>query len=680
MPKSDLKSKSPAEFFAEHQNIAGFDNPGKSLYTTVREFVENSLDAAEAIQVLPTIELSIEQIDQSTLDDLRGFKSGRRKDMRLYAKSKRGNGAGLGDSEDTGAAGASEEKGKGGGRGGGRGGGGKGVSSGGGKRGKRIRRSASEGNVGYFRVTCRDNGGGMPHAKIPRMLGVVLSSTKYGVKQTRGKFGLGAKMALVWAKKSTGMPVKVESAQEGQRITVCKLDIDIHKNEPRVLLHDRRPNPKGWRGTSISVVISGNWTNYRSKVINYLRQLAVITPYAQIHFCFKSADDGNRRGVELQFKRRSEQCPAPPTQVRHHPSSVDNLVIESLVATVRPGMQLRKFLSTQLSSITPTLASRLIQELGSRFEPEMPVGEMTKKQIHQVTSLLRDARFPKPSGACLSPAGEYNMRLGILKELNPETVATFSEPVAVHEGHPFIVEAAVSLGGSIAKPGVNVFRYANRIPLLFEAGSDITTQIATKKIRWGSYKIKNTDKVGVFVSIVSTKIPFKGTSKEYIGDDNGPIHASIRHAISQCCIQLRKELVKRNALRTQADRKKALVKYIPDVCRALMQTLGSMTQEEGGVAFGPRARASAAAKSVELKRLGDAVVERHASGKITEKEMRERLRTYVERVDAQLALDFATKRGRDSKNKDVLYAVPLDKKRKTTGPLPHDDFQFSLLL
>src|SRR4051812_23192277 len=26
---SQLKSKSPAEFFAEHQNIAGFDNPGE---------------------------------------------------------------------------------------------------------------------------------------------------------------------------------------------------------------------------------------------------------------------------------------------------------------------------------------------------------------------------------------------------------------------------------------------------------------------------------------------------------------------------------------------------------------------------------------------------------------------------------------------------------------------------
>ena len=36
------------------------------------------------------------------------------------------------------------------------------------------------------------------------------------------------------------------------------------------------------------------------------------------------------------------------------------------------------------------------------------------------------------------------------------------------EGHAFIVEAAVSLGGTGLKPGLNVYRFANRIPLLFE--------------------------------------------------------------------------------------------------------------------------------------------------------------------------------------------------------------------
>ena len=51
----EIATKSPAEFFAEHHTIAGFGTPGKSLYTTLRELVENSLDACEEISMLPTI-------------------------------------------------------------------------------------------------------------------------------------------------------------------------------------------------------------------------------------------------------------------------------------------------------------------------------------------------------------------------------------------------------------------------------------------------------------------------------------------------------------------------------------------------------------------------------------------------------------------------------------------------
>ena len=44
------------------------------------------------------------------------------------------------------------------------------------------------------------------------------------------------------------------------------------------------------------------------------------------------------------------------------------------------------------------------------------------------------------------------------------------------------------------------------------------TKTALKRINWNSYKINQSqDKVGVFVSIVSTKIPYKGAGKEYIG-------------------------------------------------------------------------------------------------------------------------------------------------------------------
>lgn len=41
-------------------------------------------------------------------------------------------------------------------------------------------------------------------------------------------------------------------------------------------------------------------------------------------------------------------------------------------------------------------------------------------------------------------------RLGIMKERQPLYVATYSEKPAVLEGHPFIVEAGVSLGGAEA--------------------------------------------------------------------------------------------------------------------------------------------------------------------------------------------------------------------------------------
>lgn len=49
----------------------------------------------------------------------------------------------------------------------------------------------------------------LPPEQIPDMLGVVLSSSKYGVRQARGKYGMGAKMALIWSKKSTGLPIQV---------------------------------------------------------------------------------------------------------------------------------------------------------------------------------------------------------------------------------------------------------------------------------------------------------------------------------------------------------------------------------------------------------------------------------------------------------------------------------------
>ena len=185
----------------------------------------------------------------------------------------------------------------------------------------------------------------MAHDLIPRSLGIVLSSTKYGVKQTRGKFGLGAKMALVWAKKSTGLPIEVHSAtSKTGPVSYCKLDIDIYKNEPRILKHEKKDNDTAWRGTEISVIIGGKWQSYQSKVLNYMKQLAVITPYAEINMDYIDQDKESK-SWRAEFLRRTEVMPAPALEMKHHPSSVDNLLVEQLIHQSKTN-KLKQFLRT----------------------------------------------------------------------------------------------------------------------------------------------------------------------------------------------------------------------------------------------------------------------------------------------------------------------------------------------
>ena len=51
---------SVSEFFAKNRHLLGFDNPRKALLTTVKEAVDNSLDACEEAGILP-MQLSSEQ-------------------------------------------------------------------------------------------------------------------------------------------------------------------------------------------------------------------------------------------------------------------------------------------------------------------------------------------------------------------------------------------------------------------------------------------------------------------------------------------------------------------------------------------------------------------------------------------------------------------------------------------
>jgi DNA topoisomerase-6 subunit B len=56
---------SVSEFFAKNRHLLGFDNPRKALLTTVKEAVDNALDACEEGGVLPEVEIAIEQLGET---------------------------------------------------------------------------------------------------------------------------------------------------------------------------------------------------------------------------------------------------------------------------------------------------------------------------------------------------------------------------------------------------------------------------------------------------------------------------------------------------------------------------------------------------------------------------------------------------------------------------------------
>lgn len=51
-----------SEFFAKNRHLLGFDNPRKALLTTVKEAVDNSLDACEEAGILPNVTIIIEDL------------------------------------------------------------------------------------------------------------------------------------------------------------------------------------------------------------------------------------------------------------------------------------------------------------------------------------------------------------------------------------------------------------------------------------------------------------------------------------------------------------------------------------------------------------------------------------------------------------------------------------------
>ncbi|MFQ6084656.1 MAG: DNA topoisomerase VI subunit B [Candidatus Bathyarchaeia archaeon] len=485
MTEVEYKQISPADFFYRNRDIAGFSNPTRAIYASVRELVENSLDACEAIRSTPEIYIRV------TFED--------------------------GAATDTGPT-------------------------------KCI-------------ISVYDNGSGVPHEEVPRCFGRVLFGSKYLLQQTRGTFGLGGTMAILYAQITTNTPARVVSSVGGAWISEYALYIDIERNEPMVLegYPKRHRNRSGWHGTIVEIRLSGDFYRAESKILEYLKRTAMVNPYATITLV-------DPKGRLYRFRRVTTRVPKPPFPTKPHPKGVDVEMLKRLVdLAVRDGCKsMVNFMTGYFQRIGKKTATRFLKSVDIPLDLD-PSKLSARDVARMVDGFSTFDGFLSPKADCLSSLGKQLLSLGVRKELHPEATWTFSRRPSTYSGHPFIAEGGLAYGGGLP-PGISLYRYANKIPLVYDEASDATWKVVNEVINWNSYRVKQDTPLAVITHICSTKIPYKTVGKEFIAD-RPEIMREVEKGIREVARSLRRHLHRKERIKRERERMGIFMKYLQKIAR-----------------------------------------------------------------------------------------------------------------
>ena len=385
-------------------------------------------------------------------------------------------------------------------------------------------------DVFVYRLRIEDNGSGVPGEHIPKAFGQVLYGSKYRLIQSRGMFGLGGAMAILYGQITTHKPVFVMSSTGDGDIHKYSLMIDIKNNKPVILSHEEEENRDGWHGTVIEFCLEGDYSKACPKILEYLKQTALVNPYANITFV-------DPRGRLYRFLRATTEMPPPPKETRPHPRGVDVEMVRRMIAEAGEGT-LKDFLVKNFQRVGPRTAEKFLEFAG--FDPEGDPRSLGPEEVVRLVRAMREFKgFIAPDASCLSPLGPELLEAGVKKELKPEFVAVCQRRPSAYGGHPFIVEVAIAYGGQVPSPRsgkITLLRFANRIPLLYDEASDVSRKIIDE-INWRRYRVTPDMPVAVVVHICSTRVPYKTVGKEFIAD-----RPEVRHEITQAIREVARKL------------------------------------------------------------------------------------------------------------------------------------------
>jgi DNA topoisomerase-6 subunit B len=418
----------------------------------------------------------------------------------------------------------------------------------------------SETGTSIYKMRIEDNGTGLPPDQIPRCFGQVFYGSKYTLKQARGTFGLGGTITILYGQITTHKPVIIVSSTGGD-IHEFEMMIDIEHNRPTILRHTVSDNKKGWRGTVVELQLEGDYSRIKQRLIEYIKQTAMVNPYADITFV-------DPAGRLFRFERGTEKMPPLPSAVNPHPHGIDVETFRRFISVTK-ARNMKTFMIEHFQGVSPTTAEKFLKVAGisPKTKPK------TLKPV-DIVKLVRAARrfkdFRHPDPSCLSPIGEELLETGVRKELkltDEDFLKVVTRKPATYLGFPFIVEAAISYGRSITnqfKGGITIIRFANRIPLLFDESSGVVWKVINRNINWSTYKVFAETSLIIAVHVCSTKIPYKTVGKEYMADQP-EVEREIENAIRRAARSLRLYIARSIRIARERRRLDIFGKYLPKI-------------------------------------------------------------------------------------------------------------------
>ena len=433
-----------------------------------------------------------------------------------------------------------------------------------------------------LQMTTQDNGPGIPRDAIENVFGkFLLGSRFHAIRQTRGQQGIGITGVVMYSQLTTGSKTHVVSKIKSDSSAVyVDLGIDTKKNkaiksgEKRDVWVDDKTGEEVSHGLRIRTLMKAKYQKGKKSVYQYLRMTSIVNPHASITLVVR--DKEGEIVEEGQWLRTTDKLPRVVEEIKPHPHGIHLGTLQRMMREAQD-RRMTSFLNNNFSGVTRRAAKQILEV--AEIEETRTPKRIKAEEAQAVVSAFQTVKLLKPPMDCLSPIEDLLIKKGLSKAIDSRFASTVTRNPSVSQGNPFQIEVGLVFGGDIAADGpIEILRFANRVPLMYQQGGCLLTK-ALESVDWKRYGLDQPGGTGipkgpaaVLIHLASTNVQFTSEAKEAVSFDE-TVFDEIRKAMLEVGRGLKNHL-KKSSQRKKAKEKFELVNIIlPEISRKSSELL-----------------------------------------------------------------------------------------------------------